>query len=210
MCSILTILGLVALIGGIHGDYRTNQWADSVFSNVSRKALDPMNMARFTFNVSSNGSTNRDVKADFLQGRLSGLSKLARSGDCTNGTKGADYVIGCYVKLQPIVVQMNADVKGDVIRGVTKHINTQSNVASNTTALIEFYGRRTGLSKATVSVKSITLSSRLTGTKLDLNTQRMNAFITTMNTQISGQINNALTSYYQTALFDVAKTQKMP
>jgi len=210
MNAILTILGLATFIGVIHGDYRTNKWADDVFYGASRKGLDPMNMGRFNFKLPSTGITNRDVKADFLQGSLYGLSKLVRSGDCSNGTSGADYVIGCWVKLQPIVVQMNADVKGDVISGITKHINTQSNVASNTNALIEFYGRRTGLSKATVKVTSITLSSKLSGTKLDLNTQRMSAFINTMNNQISGQINNALTGYYQSALFDVAKRQAMP
>jgi len=217
--SHVLLVTLVALVGVTIADIRVNQWADGVFSSMrsvsAQKGLEPMNMAPFNFKIKKTGITNRDVKAAFLQGTLNGLSFLQRYGDCANGTQGGDYVIGCNVLLTPIVVQMNADVKGDVITGVTKHINTQSNVAANTYALIEFHGTRSGFStyvyKTPITVRAITLASQITGpTKLDLNTKRMTSFIEAMNKEISLQINNALTSYYQTAITDVAKSQAMP
>jgi len=202
------VVCLVALVTVASADNRVDSWADNVFRGASRKGIDPMNMAKFDFKIKSTGITNRQVNASFLQGSLSGISRLQRHGGCSNGTRGNEFVIGCNVMLQPIIVQMNADVKGDVISGITKHINTLTNVASGTYALVEFHGRRSGSSfsyTTALTIKSITLTSQLTGsTKLDLNGDRMKQFFAAMNDNISKQINNALQTYYKKALTDSA------
>jgi len=203
-----SLIIFAVFVAAASADSRVDSWADNVFRAASRKGLDPMNMAKFEFKIKSTGITNRQVNATFLQGRLSGISKLQRHGGCSNGTRGSEFVIGCNVMLQPIIVQMNADVKGDVISGITKHINTLTNVASGTYALVEFHGRRSGSSfsyTATLSIKSITLTSQITGsTKLELNADRMKQFFGAVNDNLSKQINNALQTYYKKALADSA------
>jgi len=220
MKSTVALVALVALLVGVAlADIRVNQWVDSVFNNtrsaVSKRGLEPMNMAPFKFVIPKTGITNRDVQANFTRGALNGLSRLQRNGDCKNGTQGGDTVIGCNVILSPIGVQMNAYVTGDEISRIIKHINTRSNVTTSTHALIEFRGKRSGASrfvyKTSITVKAMNFTSQLTGpTKLSLNTARMNSFFAAMNKTISLQVNKALTSNYQVVLNDAAKAKAMP
>ncbi|MFD3337423.1 hypothetical protein ACFWV1_33060 [Streptomyces sp. NPDC058700] len=196
-------------------DTSANQFFDQLMADMRRQApvsgLDPMRLRPFKIKIKANGSTNRDVKADFTQGSLTGLASLTRQNDCAYGVYGSMMKMGCYVSLQPVAALMNADVTGDSNLGNTHEISTSTSISPDTFALIEITGPRGSQARLDrITVKAVTMTTSVTKGKFDLDSSRFNQFARQTNHSLARQVTLSLQADYAHVLATVLAGRVMP
>lgn len=208
-------LCVVALATTASANFTANLFIDQVLNEmrfqVSQNALDPFYVLPFDIKVKSNGIGNRDLKAIFSQGTLTGLAMLGRRGDCSYGTFGLGMKLGCYISLRPIGVSLNGIVKGDWIFGAMHSITTSTSLGADSYALIEVQGargRQAVLDR--VTVKPLTMNTFVTRGRLDLNKSRLDDFVKHIHAEITRQLDITLRGTYSSVLATVVSRHFMP
>lgn len=196
-------------------DPTANFFMDQVLNEMHSASvvsdLDPIKIMPFQIKVKRSGITNRDVRANFTDGSLYGLSNIVRQGDCSYGVFGENMKMGCYLSLSSLNMKMNAAVKGDTIAGNAHSITTNSQVSPKTFALVEVQGRQGFKAELErISIKAVTMNTSVSQGKLDLNEARFNDFIAQTNQQLSNQIGANLNGSYAEAMKTVLERRNMP
>ncbi|OQR71224.1 hypothetical protein BIW11_01536 [Tropilaelaps mercedesae] len=182
-----------------------NTFMDQVFDDmrvlVPQNGLDPLKAVPFTFIVKSNAITNRDLKANFTQGMLMGLSTLIRLGDCSYGTFGVMLKLGCYGTLFPIHAVINAEVTGDSIFGSSHEITTATSVLPKSLVLIEVVGYRGDQASLThIGMVALAMNTTVIHGRLDLNAARFKDFENQLQDQLANQLTEIFKGTYGSLL----------
>ncbi|XP_003744181.1 uncharacterized protein LOC100899045 [Galendromus occidentalis] len=198
------------------GNPAVDSLMDRVLSDLKNQlntlGLDPVRASPFKVFVASNGPFNRDVRANFTEGSIVGLSGLVRNRDCTYlRAGGSNRVFGCEVLLGSTQFMMNVDVEGD--NAMRYHrISTGTRIDNGTRALIMVRG----IQGNQIKFESIKVDSSITSTtkvlrgRLELNAPRFAEFRRQVNQNISAQLRKTLTGPYAQALSNAFARYTMP
>ncbi|XP_064487571.1 uncharacterized protein LOC135399767 [Ornithodoros turicata] len=205
MAIFYVLLGFLAT-GVLAGSkYESNSYFDTVLRNylphnIRARRLDPLTVR--DMDVTVPGSLLRhDFKAKFTNGSMFGLSTVVRRlGDCSApGWMAGNITVGCYMSVNGLNVHYNVSSKGDTISNEKKKY-TADITTKNTTVFVEVTQRKPrAASLKTFSVRKMALDVALSK-RLDLNHNRMQDFVTTINRTVQRTVSDVLYDSLKNAL----------
>ncbi|XP_064472795.1 uncharacterized protein LOC135387615 [Ornithodoros turicata] len=142
------------------------------------RRLEDYALESFNLKVKKTGLTNRDLKAEFHDGKMSGLSAppgLRRVGDCGPVRQGLDTILGCYISLEGLKMSYSGSARGENLAGTNRSVDVEATLVQSK-GFIELL-RKPGSPPTLKSWTVLPLSFRLSFSRsLDLNSERKHGF----------------------------------
>lgn len=203
------------VVGALAGSkFDSNIYMDHLLSvsfpqYVRAFGLTTSKLSSFSLKVKKTSVTNRDLKAEFHNGAMTGLS-LTRLGDCSPpGWQGTNVTLGCYVSLSSLRASYNGTAKGDNVLATNKTINVDAFFIGSKAFL-----ETTSAPGSVPTVKTwsiLPLTTRLSfSRKLDLNKTRQQKFESEVRRNVENSVTSALYLRVRDALNSAAEITKMP
>ncbi|XP_003742238.1 uncharacterized protein LOC100902015 [Galendromus occidentalis] len=121
--AFVVLLGVISGYVSSSAIQRANDYMDKLLGHFLQDedrspVIENIPVANFNITVKSNFISNRDILAQFTHGRITGLSKIRRDGDC----KPSKWVSGnitleCRLNLTPVQANYAAEVRGHTLTG---------------------------------------------------------------------------------------------
>ncbi|XP_003742234.1 uncharacterized protein LOC100901442 [Galendromus occidentalis] len=107
-------------------------------SEASAYHLDGVSVGDFTLEkIKSNSLTNRDIKGNFTNGFVRGLTGIKRAGDCSpTAWIGGNITLSCKLDINSVFAEWKFSVKGHTLSGNIKEVPAKAQL-KETTALFE-------------------------------------------------------------------------
>ncbi|XP_064462328.1 uncharacterized protein LOC135372795 [Ornithodoros turicata] len=176
---------------------------------VRALGLTSINLSGFQLKVKKTSLSNRDLKAEFHNGKLTHPT-LTRLGDCSApGWQGTNVTLGCYLSLGSLRVEYNGTAKGDNVLATNKSIDLTAFFMGSKAFLEVTSAPGSVPTLKTWSV--LPLNTQLFfSKKLDLNASRQTAFETEVKRNVVSATLSALYGGIQHALTSAVGVTKTP
>ncbi|OQR75933.1 hypothetical protein BIW11_08101 [Tropilaelaps mercedesae] len=140
--AVIALLGAVPLASG--GTIaQSNHFVDDLFGSKLKNEVNAYNLNGVSIpewtleKIKSTGLTNRDIKGNFTEGYIRGLTGMKRSGDCSpTAWIGGNITLSCRIDINSVYAEWKLMIKGHTLSGSIKELPFKVHL-KETSALFE-------------------------------------------------------------------------
>ncbi|XP_064459033.1 uncharacterized protein LOC135369366 [Ornithodoros turicata] len=213
--AILILSSLVAGAFGVFNVADSNSYFDELFQATLPRmpGLEGSRLHDFALKVESTAFTNRDVKAEFHDGRMMGTSSpngITRDAACSSPRiEHGSTVVSCTVSLDGLKASYKGTVRGEDISGTARNIDADATFAG-TKGYIEVASAPGGTpTLKTWRVNPILVRVALSR-ELQLNSRRKRRFMEEVKKNVESAANGFFYGALHYALSNAVKFRPLP